>query len=314
MELPILAMLALIGAFSLSLCFLLLFKGKMPQDKGRAYAVNAEQALGKAKGTGLLFIPVFVLVSLLLMPFSWEFFGYMLLVLVAMVFGYLDDRSSLPWGGLKKGLLDLGQCLLALVLYMLSGDAVYGISLFGWVIPLPVWLFVPMALFVLWAFINCCNCSDGVDGLFGSLASICLCGLGYSLYRFGGKADWLIPTLSLLGCLFAYLTLNAKPNILMMGDAGSRAIGLFLGIMVLKTGNMLLCLPFALVILLNGGLGLVKLSVRRAFKKMDFMDKLRTPLHDEARKHRGWSDTQTVFRFCIVQLLLCLLGVLGQAL
>ena len=90
-----------------------------------------------------------------------------------------------------------------------------------------------------------------------------------------------------MGCLGAYLLFNASPCMLMMGDAGSRAIGLFLGILMLETGNVLLSVPFAVVILLNGGLGLLKLSVMRLFHTKKFMAGLRTPLHDECRKNRG---------------------------
>ncbi len=98
-----------------------------------------------------------------------------------------------------------------------------------------------------------------------------------------------------------------------MGDAGSRAIGLFMGILVLQTGNFLLCLPFAIVILLDGGLGLLKLAVMRTFHSKTFMMWLLTPLHDETRKKRHWSDTQTVFRFAIVQLVCALTGLLVMA-
>ena len=32
---------------------------------------------------------------------------------------------------------------------------------------------------------------------------------------------------------------------------------------------------------------------------------MRTPLHDQARKVWEWSNTQTVFRFAIIQIMLC---------
>ena len=309
---PISALLGLLLGFVLSAALIALLRDKLPQDHGRAYAVNGQVSKGKARGSGVVFIPVSAAVTLLVTPFSWERCAYLFLTLAAMLTGYLDDRSDLPWGELKKGLLDLLICLLTLVTYMNThGD--YGFSLFGWRVALPWWLFAPIALFLLWAFINCCNCADGVDGHFGTLSLIALGSLGYALYAFTDGADWALCALVLMGCVLAYLLFNASPSLVMMGDAGSRAIGLFMGVLVLETGNFLLCLPFAIVILLDGGLGLLKLAIMRGFHSKTFMMWLLTPLHDEARKKRHWSDTQTVFRFAVVQLICALTGLLIMA-
>lgn len=309
---PISALLGLLLGFSLSVALIALLRDKLPQDHGRAYAVNGQVSKGKARGSGVVFIPVFAAVVLLVTPFSWERCAYLFLTLAAMLTGYLDDRSDLPWGELKKGLLDLLICLLTLVTFMNThGD--YGFSLFDWRVALPWWLFAPIALFLLWAFINCCNCADGVDGHFGTLSLIALGSLGYALYAFTNGADWALCALVLMGCVLAYLLFNASPSLVMMGDAGSRAIGLFMGVLVLETGNFLLCLPFAIVILLDGGLGLLKLAIMRGFHSKTFMMWLLTPLHDEARKKRHWSDTQTVFRFAVVQLICALTGLLIMA-
>ena len=310
---PIAALLGLLLGFALSVALIALLRDKLPQDHGRAYAVNGEVSRGKARGSGVVFIPVFAAVSLLVTPFSWERCAYLFLTLAAMLTGYLDDRADLPWGELKKGLLDLGICLLALITFMNTHDS-YGFSFFGWWVSLPWWLFAPIALFLLWAFINCCNCTDGVDGHFGTLSVISLSAVGYALYAFRDRPDYALTALVLIGCILAYLLFNASPSLVMMGDAGSRAIGLFLGILILQTGNFLLCIPFAIVILLDGGLGLFKLAVMRSFKSKTFMMWLLTPLHDEARKKRRWSDTQTVFRFAVVQLICALIGLLVMAL
>ncbi len=309
---PISALLGLLLGFVLSVALIALFRDKLPQDHGRAYAVNGEVSKGKARGSGVVFIPVFAAVTLLVTPFSWERCADLFLTLAAMLTGYLDDRADLPWGELKKGLLDLAICLLALITFMNTHDS-YAFSLFGWQVALPWWLFGPIALFLLWAFINCCNCADGVDGHFGTLSVVAMGALGYALYAFCDGRDWAQCALVLIGGVLAYLLFNASPSLIMMGDAGSRAIGLFMGILVLQTGNFLLCLPFAIVILLDGGLGLLKLAVMRTFKSKTFMMWLLTPLHDEARKKRRWSDTQTVFRFAIVQLVCALAGLLVMA-
>lgn len=290
-----------------------LFRGKLPQDHGRAFAVNGEKSKGKARGGGVLFIPVFAALSLALVPFSWELALYLALTVLAMVTGYLDDRSSLPWGELKKGLLDLAICVAAVAVFMCSETAT-SITFFTLEFVLPKWLFALFATFLLWACINCCNCADGVDGHFGTLGMLALGAVSYTLFAVFEKPAWALSGLLLICTLAGYLLFNASPSLVMMGDAGSRAVGLFLGILTLKTGNMLLIIPFAVVILLDGGLGLLKLSVMRLTHSKTFMMWLLTPLHDEARKKHSWSDTQTVFRFALIQSIFCLIGILTLSL
>ena len=86
-----------------------------------------------------------------------------------------------------------------------------------------------------------------------------------------------------------------------MGDAGSRAIGFFIAICALKTKSPLLYIPAAIIIIVDGGIGLVKIFLLR-FLKIKILKNTRTPLHDHARKNKSWSDTQVVFRFAIIQL------------
>ncbi|MBQ7070458.1 MAG: phospho-N-acetylmuramoyl-pentapeptide-transferase, partial [Ruminococcus sp.] len=76
-----------------------------------------------------------------------------------------------------------------------------------------------------------------------------------------------------------------------------------LAIVFMRSQAPLPFIPFALVIILDGGLGLLKVSCIRFLKMNGFMKNIRTPLHDHARKNKGWSDTQVVMRFSLVQIL-----------
>ena len=120
--------------------------------------------------------------------------------------------------------------------------------------------------------------------------------------------------LNLLLCvaILGYLWFNATPSKLMMGDAGSRAMGLFIAIAIMKTGAPFLYILVALVLMLDGGLGLIKVSLIR-FCKIHVMNNIRTPLHDHVRKLWGWSNTQCVYRFAIIQIIASLLAIYGVA-
>mgnify|MGYP002292849411 CR=1 FL=1 len=303
---------AFLLAFALTALTDSIFRDKLPHDHGRAFAVNGELSKGKARGSGLIFVLCIALVSLAFLPFNTEYVVYNVLLIASMLSGYLDDAAETAWNEYKKGIIDFVIAVLAGVTYLNFNGC--GVHFLQWSFTLPYAVYLLLIVILIWASINVVNCTDGVDGLFGTLASIALGATGYALYRFLDKPLWGVCALILMGCLGAYLLFNASPCMLMMGDAGSRAIGLFLGILMLETGNVLLSVPFAVVILLNGGLGLLKLSVMRLFHTKKFMPGLRTPLHDECRKNRGWSDTQTVFRFAIAQLLCAMVGLLAMGL
>ena len=71
----------------------------------------------------------------------------------------------------------------------------------------------------------------------------------------------------------------------------------------LKTENPIMYIPVAFVLIMDGGLGLVKVALLR-FLKIRIFANTRLPLHDHVRKNLGWSNTQTVFRFSIIQLII----------
>jgi len=171
---------------------------------------------------------------------------------------------------------------------------------------------------LIWISINATNCTDGVDGLSGSLLVLAYFYLGALLYGVVGRSDlaeyllvphdvlganWGIMAFTLLGTLAAYLWFNAFPSQVLMGDAGSRPLGLMLGVLVLTTGNPFLILVVAGVVLINGGTGLVKLAVMRFFR-IPFLRSVRFPLHDHCRAHLGWSSSQVLIRFVLLQAVL----------
>ena len=175
-------------------------------------------------------------------------------------------------------------------------------------ITFPPVLFAVCAVALVWISINVTNCADGVDGLSGTLTIITLTTI-YVINEINDKGkDISFPILLFMVCILGYLWYNASPSRLLMGDAGSRAMGVFISIAILKSGSPLLYIPAAFVILMDGGLGLVKLSLIRLFRIRILKNTL-TPLHDHVRKKLGWSNTQTVFRFAIIQIVISLAAV-----
>ena len=286
----------LIAFFSLKF-----FKLILPKDQGRAFAVNGALSEGKPRGAGIIFVTSFTLCTALFYPLDIENIIYLVLVYAAMLSGYFDDAAETPWGNLKKGLIDLVISLgIAFTYYFYNGSQVkLYITDSTFTIPAP--LFIILAGVLVWTAINVTNCTDGVDGLCGSLVMTVLLPLAFMVTK-SGAADMLLPMIMFV-TLAAYLWFNCSPSQMLMGDAGSRALGVFLAVMFLKTAAPFAFIPMAIVIILDGGLGLLKLSFRRFLKIKNFMEGIRTPLHDHARKNKGWSDTQVVIRFTILQII-----------
>ena len=264
----------------------------------------------------------------------------MIVLLAALFFemlsGYLDDASEKPWGELTKGLIDLLiSAVVAVLMYFRTNGDVH-LLLFGTQFWLPGWVYIPLGVLLVWMSINVTNCADGVDGLctslsltsLGSVMAILLFSFGIThtdltdilFVPAGFKEASPMPmawqndiTLLVWMCLFvliAYLWFNCSPSSMLMGDAGSRALGLLIAVAFMQTQDPFLFIPCALLLILDGGLGLVKLTVLRVTKSKTFMKNIRTPLHDHARKNKGWSDTQVVTRFTLMQILLSAVTVL----
>lgn len=295
------------GSFAVAFLALKFLKNILPKDQGRQFAVNGALSEGKPRGAGLIFITAFTLCVALFAPLNLENIIYLACVYCAMLTGYFDDASDKPWGNVKKGLFDFVISLGVAITYYVYNGSDINILLLNINVHIPVVLFIVLEVVLVWAAINVTNCSDGVDGLCGSLVMCVLVAL--YVMPINISSDKIIILVMFL-TLAAYLWFNCSPSKMLMGDAGSRALGVFLAVMFLKTSAPLAFIPLAIVIILDGGLGLLKLSFRRFLKMKNFMEGIRTPLHDHARKNKGWSDTQVVTRFVLIQLVvnLCYLS------
>ncbi len=273
----------------------------LPADQGRDFAVDGEKSRGKTRGLGIVFVSVFIVVALIFGKVSLESSIYLVLVFLGMMTGFLDDAAKVPWGEYKKGALDLIISLLIAVTYLYFNSNIVTLAIFDVSFKIPCVLYGFLIVVLCWASINVTNCTDGVDSLSATLTLITLTSilvLDHSTV-FNSILPFFMTT------LLAYLWFNANPSTQLMGDAGSRAMGLVIAIAILQTKMPFMYLVLAGVIIVDGGIGLIKVSLLR-FLKISILKNTRTPLHDHARKNLGWTDTQVLVRFAIIQLMLSL--------
>ncbi len=295
----------------------------LPKDRGREFTVNAEAAVGKPTGAGAVFISIFALIAFFFAPISLTQLFIILLTWLTMLTGFLDDRAISSWGEYLKGALDLAISLvasLAILHFFFHWDVHYWLPFTSAPIAVHPVVFLAVSTLVLWVSINTTNCTDGVDGLSGTLVLLALFSLGVIFYFVLGHAkvaeyllipsvkdgaQWAVVIFSLSGVLMGYLWHNAFPSKVLMGDAGSRALGFFIGICVTVSGNPFLLLMTSGMIMVNGGTGLLKVALLRFFK-IKILHNIRFPLHDHMRKNRSWSPTQVLLKFMILQILITL--------
>ena len=285
----------LMTVITVALCggLLAIFKKFLPKDQGREFAFNGKLSAGKVRGAGIVFVCAFIVAALLFVPVSLEYGIYYVLIFLGMLSGYLDDRAKKPWGEYKKGAIDLVIAALTSANFVYHNQNLTEISFFGMSNKIPLIVFGIIATVLVWMLINAVNCCDGIDGFCGSLTTVSLVSVMAAGY-FLGMDLWK----------------NAEPSTMMMGDAGSRALVLFLCICVLKSGNILLTIPLCFMLCLDGLLGIAKVSLIR-FLKINAFKNIRTPLHDHFRKNKGWSNTQVIFRFCMIQALISAVTVIA---
>ncbi|WP_051656784.1 phospho-N-acetylmuramoyl-pentapeptide-transferase [Butyrivibrio sp. AE3004] len=274
----------------------------LPQDQGRAFAINGALSKGKLRGVGIVFIIDFILMAVLFLPISIELLIYLGLLFLIMLSGYLDDASDKPWNEYKKGLIDFVLSVATMATFLAHNDT--RIHFLAFEIELPYAVYFILGVILIWIAINVTNCSDGVDGLCGSLVIVTVMSFVVMFREQLGS----IGTAGQLLCavLLAYLYFNCSPSSMLMGDAGSRALGFFIALITMKSGHPFSYLMLSLVLIIDGGLGLLKISIIR-FLKIKVMTNLRTPIHDHMRKNLEWSDTQVVIRFVIIQIVISIL-------
>ncbi|MCI5611381.1 MAG: phospho-N-acetylmuramoyl-pentapeptide-transferase [Roseburia sp.] len=276
---------------------------RLPRDHGRAYAHDGVLSAGKPRGAGFIFILVFVVTAVIFGDMRRETVIYLILTVAAMMTGFLDDCAKVSWGELRKGLLDLVIAIMTAITYVNFNGSDITIALTGQTFTLNPVVYGILAVILVWGSINVTNCADGVDGLSGTLASITLATVYLIMQSKEIAPDFAYLILLFIACILGYLWYNATPSCLMMGDAGSRAIGLFIAIAVMKMESPFLYLLVACVLMVDGGIGLVKVSLLR-YLHIKILTKVRTPLHDHVRKNKNWSNAQTVFKFAIIQIMI----------
>jgi phospho-N-acetylmuramoyl-pentapeptide-transferase len=299
------------------------------QGKGQPIRTDGPQSHLAKRGTptmGGLLILTSVAISVLLWmdlrnPYVWA----CLLVTAGFgLIGFLDDYDKVRKAH-HAGLS--GKTRLALE-FLIAGAATWlMVRSSGTGLHLPFvketvidlgYFYIFFGAFVIVAFGNAVNLTDGLDGLATMpviIASIAFLLITYlvgnvkfatylGIPHVPGAGDLTVLLLAIIGAGLAFLWFNAPPAAVFMGDTGSLALGGALGAVAVATHH-----EFVLAIV--GGIFVVEaLSVviqvavyKRTGKRVFLM----APIHHHF-EHLGWSEPTVVIRFWIISFVLALAG------
>ncbi len=232
-------------------------------------------------------------------------------MLVAALLGLLDDLMGVFRIGTNGGGLKVSQKLVMYLLLALIGALWFYFRL-GWnVLYIPFvgsvnfgWWYVPFFMFIIVGSAFSANETDGLDGLLG----------GVSLFSFGaltavafalGRFHLAALSGTVVGALLAFLWFNIYPARFFMGDTGSMALGITMGVIALLT-NTALFLPFFAVIPVIESLSVIiqvtskKLRGKKVFRS--------APIHHHFEA-LGWPETTVTMRFWIISAVFSALGI-----
>ncbi len=180
------------------------------------------------------------------------------------------------------------------------------------------WGFLLFGPFVIVAFGNAVNLTDGLDGLAIVPVMIAAATLGLISYLVGSAiyshyllinhvpfaGDLMVVCGALIGAGVGFLWFNAPPAQIFMGDTGSLALGGLLG-------TMAVAVKHEIVLAVIGGLFVMEavsvivqvISFKMTGKRVFRM----APIHHHFEQ-LGWSEPQIVMRFWIIAFVLAMVG------
>ena len=185
---------------------------------------------------------------------------------------------------------------------------------------------VAIILFVIWvnflmtAWTNAVNLSDGLDGLCTGSSMIAFTGYGliafwesYHLkgaghegfeYAVSDPLDLTIIALCAAVACFGFLWFNSNPATIFMGDTGSLALGGLFAAMSIATHTEFLAIIIGGLYVIEAmsdviQVGSFKLTGKRVFRM--------APIHHHFEM-LGWTESKVVVRFWMVELIFVLIG------
>lgn len=226
--------------------------------------------------------------------------------------GFVDDFKKLVLKntkGLKPIYKMLGLLIIAVAytLFLTNvlkiGTATY-IPFLKIYINMPIWLYIPFAIFVLLGTTNAVNLTDGIDGLATTVTTIILAFFTTVGIILGVKEIVLVGA-TLVGACLGFLLFNLHPAKVFMGDTGSLLLGGTIAGIALYLKMPIILVIVALVPVIETISVMLQVTYYKKTGKRIFK---MAPIHHHFELS-GWSENKVVSVFSIITLILCVIGI-----
>ncbi len=167
------------------------------------------------------------------------------------------------------------------------------------------WWYIPFAAFVIVAFSNAMNITDGLDGLSSGVLLI-------ALFAFWVISLSILDTPLLIfiavwiGGLVAFLYFNVFPARLIMGDTGALSFGATFAVIGLLLGKVFALPIIGGLFVIEIGTSFIQLASKKYRGKKVFPA---APLHLWLQ-YKGWEEPKIVMRAWILAILFAMLGLM----
>ena len=292
---------------------------------GQSEREDGPQSHLKKKGTPTMGGLILIITTILLSAFLYIDYAadepQIATRLLPMVFvtigfgliGFIDDFKKVVLhntDGLSPKLKMLGLMIIA-VLYVVmlvfnfeNGTDIY-IPFIRQYIALPLWIYIPFAVFVILATTNAVNLTDGIDGLSTSVTTIILTCLTVI------SIIWDVKETTIFGCIIigaglGFLLFNLHPAHVFMGDTGSLLLGGAIAGIALYLKLPLILLIIAIIPVIETISVILQVAY---FKKTGNRLFKMAPIHHHFELS-GWKENKIVSIFSLITLIMCMVGIM----
>lgn len=224
--------------------------------------------------------------------------------------GLLDDaKKTFAWKSDFFGLrvrhkLILEVVLAVIISYWLASDLKIDIFYLPFIGVIQMgWWFIPFATFVIIAFSNAFNITDGLDGLSAGVLMIAL------------GAFWIVSASILdtpmsifialwLGGILAFLYFNVYPARIFLGDVGALSFGATLAVVGLTLGKAPALVIIGFIFIIEVASSTLQLIWKKVFRKKLFVA---APFHLYLQQ-AGWQEPKIVMRAWILSIIFAIIG------
>lgn len=197
--------------------------------------------------------------------------------LAAVNWAGIDGKIALPFGGT----IDLGQITSTFTI----GQATI----------LVPWAYLGVVFFMIIAFSNTVNLTDGLDGLAAGTVMIVMLAFAGIAFR-QDRLSVALFAAAVAGACIGFLWYNSHPADIFMGDTGSLGLGAAIAAMAIVTKTELLSALIGGIYVIEGLSVILQVAGYKMTRKRLFR---MAPIHHHFEM-LGWSETKVMVRFWIV--------------